>query len=159
MRHLSENDFRIEMRRIKAKNQQKEYELQLKEEKKKYSKGFHIETSKLFAIYLFVLMNAIIIYAMKAMWQFQDFSYLGVLISDIAAQIMIYGIYCMKAFKAKQSEEELKFKKEKYRGSLQNVLQAGADSTHPVLVNGDVETFTEPTENKESFYEEEQINA
>ena len=106
------------MRRIKAKNQQKEYKLQLKEEKKKYSKGFHIETSKLFAIYLFVLMNAIIIYSMVAMWKFQDFSYLGVLISDIAAQILIYGIYCMKAFKAKKSEEELKFKKEKYNEGI-----------------------------------------
>jgi exonuclease III len=131
------------MRKIQTRNQQKEYRRQLKEEKKKGRKGLHIETSKLFAIYLFVLMNAIIIYSMVAMWKFQDFSYLGVLISDIAAQILIYGIYCMKAFKAKQSEEDLKFKREKYYGTLGNVLHAGADSDHPVPVNGDVETFTE----------------
>ena len=141
MKNLTRGEFDMKLQKIRAKNQQKEYKRQLKEEKKKGRKGFHIETSKLFAVYLFVLMNVIITYSMVAMWKFQDFSYLGVLISDIAAQILIYGIYCMKAFKAKQSEEELKFEKEKYYGTLTNVLKSGADSDQPVPVNGDVETF------------------
>lgn len=155
MSHLTENDFNEKLQKIKAKNQQKEYKRQLEEEKRKGRKGSHIETNKLFAVYLFILLNAIVTYSMVAMWHFQDLSYLGVLISDIAAQVLIYGIYCMKAFKSKQSEEELKFRKEKFRGSLANILQAGADSIQPVPVNGSVDSFDEPTESKESYYEEE----
>jgi len=71
------------------------------------------ETSKLIALYLFVLLNAIVIYAMVAMWRFGDLSYLGVLITDIAAQILTYGIYCLKAYKGKKAEEELKFERYK----------------------------------------------
>ena len=62
--------------------------------------------------YLFVLLNAIVIYTMAAMWVYADLSYLGVLISDIAAQVLVYGIYCMKAYKAKKSEEEMKYKRD-----------------------------------------------
>ena len=76
------------------------------------------ETSKLIAIYLFVLLNAIVIYAMVAMWTFADFSYLGVLISDIAAQVIVYAIYCMKACNAKREEESLKFEREKLLSSF-----------------------------------------
>lgn len=150
MGHLTRNDFDMKMRKVKAKNQQKEYKRQLKEEKRKGRKGFHIETNKIFAVYLFVLLNAIVTYSMVAMWHFQDLSYLGVLISDIAAQVLIYAIYCMKAFKSKQSEEELKFRKEKYRGTLENVLHAGADSQVIVPVNGEVETFENPAENTQN---------
>ena len=78
----------------------------------KYCVVHHIETSKLFAGYLFALMNAIIVYAMVAMWKFADLSYLGVLITDIAAQILVYAIYCLKAYKGKNAEEEMKFKRE-----------------------------------------------
>lgn len=63
-----------------------------------------LETSKLLAFYLFVLLNAIIIYAMVAMWHFGDLSYLGVLISDMAAQVLVYIIYCVKAYKGKKQE-------------------------------------------------------
>lgn len=150
MRHLTRGEFDAEMRKVQAKNQQKEYKRQLKEEKRKGSKGLHIETNKIFAIYLFILLNGIVIYAMVAMWHFQDLSYLGVLISDIAAQVLIYGIYCMKAFKSKQSEEELKFRKEKYRGTLENIMKAGADSQVLVPVNGEVETFENPSEDVEN---------
>ena len=54
---------------------------------------------------------------MVAMWQFADLSYLGVMITDIAAQVLVFAIYCMKAYKAKKSEEEMKFKRERLKGN------------------------------------------
>lgn len=52
------------MNKIKRDNAQKQKQLLLKAEKDKYKGTNHIETSKLIAIYLFVILNAIIIYAM-----------------------------------------------------------------------------------------------
>ena len=80
---------------------------------------------------------------MIAMWQFADFSYLGVLISDIAAQVLIYAIYCMKAFHAKRESERMKFDREKLRGSLGDILEAGSESGEYVpLTTGSVDTFS-----------------
>lgn len=130
------------MAKIKKENVQKERSLILERERNKYGSE-KIETSKLIAIYLFVLLNAIVIYAMIAMWQFADFSYLGVLISDIAAQVLIYAIYCMKAFHAKRESERMKFDREKLRGSLGNILEAGSESGEYVpLTTGSVDTFS-----------------
>ncbi len=130
------------MAKIKKENVQKERSLILERERNKYGSE-KIETSKLIAIYLFVLLNAIVIYAMIAMWQFADFSYLGVLISDIAAQVLIYAIYCMKAFHAKRESERMKFDREKLRGSLGDILEAGSESGEYVpLTTGSVDTFS-----------------
>ena len=52
-----------------------------------------IPTHKLVTIYLYVVLTAILIYSMTAMWHFADLSYLGVLITDIAAQIITFVIY------------------------------------------------------------------
>lgn len=129
------------MNRIKRDNIQKEKRRLLKAEKDKYSSRGQIETSKLIAIYLFALLNAIIIYAMVAMWHFCDFTYLGVLISDIAAQVLIYAIYCMKAYHAKKQSEQMKFNREKLHGDLGDVLDAGSERQDYVpLTNGSVET-------------------
>ena len=68
----------------------------LRAEKQKYNTK-HIETSKLLAIYLFVLFNVVLIYAMVAMWVMHDLTYLGVLISDFAALRLTYAIYCIIA--------------------------------------------------------------
>lgn len=73
-----------------------------------------IEFSKILAIYLLILLTAIVIFTMVVIWHFGDLSYLNVLISDIAAQIMIYMVYCIKAYHGKKSEEELKFEREKF---------------------------------------------
>ena len=130
------------MAKIKKENVQKERSLILERERNKYGSE-KIETSKLIAIYLFVLLNAIVIYAMIAMWQFADFSYLGVLISDIAAQVLIYAIYCMKAFHAKRESERMKFDRDKLRGSLGDILEAGSESGEYVpLTTGSVDTFS-----------------
>ena len=77
---------------------------------------------------------------MAAMWIFADFTYLGVLISDIAAQVLIYAIYCMKAYHAKKQSEKMKFDRDKLTGSLGNILTAGSESGEYVpLTKGTVE--------------------
>ena len=111
--YMSEKEFDSCMKQIQKDNQSKERKERLKAEKSKYKRKFKIETSKFFAFYLFIVFNVILIYAMTAMWKFGDLSYLGVLITDILAQIMLYGIYCLKAYKGKKQEEQLKFEKEK----------------------------------------------
>ena len=132
--YLNDSKFQRRMEKIKKENEQKEKKRLLKAEKEKYSKSCHIETSKLIAVYLFGLLNAIIIYSMVAMWMFADFSYLGVLISDIAAQVLIYAIYCMKAYHAKKQSELIKFDREKLVGSLGDILDAGGECHESVPV-------------------------
>ena len=135
--YISEREFQRQMNKIKRDNEQTQKRLALKAEKDKYKAKNHIETSKLIAIYLFCLLNAIVIYAMVAMWKFGDFSYLGVLISDIAAQVLIYAIYCMKAYHAKKQSEQIKLFREKFHGDLGDILDAGGESDEPVpLTNG-----------------------
>lgn len=148
MKNMTEEEYQRKLSEIKNENIQKEYKKRLKEERAKYGFKLKLETSKLIAIYLFALLNAIVIYAMIAMWNFADLTYLGVLISDIAAQVIIYAIYCMKAYKAKKSEEDLKFEREKLCGTLEDVLSAGAESREYVpTTTGTVDTYTEQNYN------------
>lgn len=112
-RYMSEEEFKQEMTAIQEKNEQKQKAMALKAEKYKYSFMGGIETNKLMAIYLFILLNTIIVFAMTAMWHFGDLSYLGVLISDIAAQVVIYAIYCVKAYHGKKQSEQMKLEKMK----------------------------------------------
>lgn len=148
MKILTKKEYRQELEKIQKQNQQIKYNLSLEKERNKYKKKTKFETSKLITFYLFTLLNAIVIYSMVAMWKFCDLSYLGVLISDIAAQVIIYAIYCMKAYKAKKSEEDLKFEREKLSGSLGDILSAGAESQECVP------TTTEHTEIFETNSEE-----
>lgn len=127
LKYLTTKEYQQELEKIKKTNVQKRYKQSLKNEKKKYKKHFKIETSKFIAFYLFALLNVIVIYAMVAMWKFTDLSYLGVLISDIAAQILIYGIYCMKAYNGKKAEEEMKFRRDRFAGTLGNIISAGSE--------------------------------
>lgn len=148
MKSMTEEEYQRKLSEIKNENIQKEYKKKLKEERAKYGFKLKLETSKLIAIYLFALLNAIVIYAMIAMWNFADLTYLGVLISDIAAQVIIYAIYCMKAYKAKKSEENLKFEREKLSGTLEDVLNAGAESREYVpTTTGTVDTYIEQNYN------------
>lgn len=148
MKNMTEEEYQRKLSEIKNENIQKEYKKRLKEERAKYGFKLKLETSKLIAIYLFALLNAIVIYAMIAMWNFADLTYLGVLISDIAAQVIIYAIYCMKAYKAKKSEENLKFEREKLSGTLEDVLSVGAESREYVpTTTGTVDTYIEQNYN------------
>lgn len=89
-----------------------------------------IEFSKILTIYLLILLTAIVVFTMAAIWHFGDLSYLNVLMSDIAAQILVYIIYSIKAYHGKKSEEQLKLEKEK----LSNIL----DNTAQPMINNDV---------------------
>lgn len=116
MGYLSKKEFDYRMRKIKFDNISRERKAKLKAEKEKYKQKPKIETSKIMMIYLFVLFNVVIVYAMVAMLLLSDLTYLGVLISDIAAQVVTYGIYCLKAYYGKKQEEQMKFEKEKLYG-------------------------------------------
>lgn len=141
---MSKRKYQLKMAEIRRKNIQKQYRQSLREEKRKYNTK-RIETSKLLAIYLFVLFNAVMIYAMAAMWVLHDLTYLGVLITDIAAQVLIYAIYCLKAYHAKKQSERMKFDREKLQGSLGEILDAGGECQEYVpLTKGTVDTVVPP---------------
>lgn len=129
---MTKNQYEKKLKKIKSKNLEKKYKITLDKERSKYHKK--IETSKLIMIYLFVLLNAIVVYAMVAMWKFADLTYLGVLITDIAAQVLVYVVYCLKAFHGKKQEENLKFEREKIAGTLQNIVQAGSECDEPLPI-------------------------
>ena len=135
---MTKEEFKFKLQKIKNKNIQKEYRMKLKEEKRKLDKP-KVETSKLIALYLFFLLNVIIVYAMVVMWDTRDITALGILISDIAAQVLIYAIYCMKAYHGKKQSEQVKLIRE-YGGDISSVLSAGSKSKAPVPVTvGSVE--------------------
>lgn len=98
MNYITEEQFQKEMKKEILKNKSRERGRKLKEEREKYKKHFKLpSTSKLIAVYLFVILNVVLIFAMVSMWKFADLSYLGVLITDVVAQILTYFIYAKKA--------------------------------------------------------------
>jgi len=107
---MSDKRFEKRVLRLRRKIKTRAQRRQLREMLRSAN---HIETSKLLAVYLFVLLNAIVVYSMVVMAITQDLSSLPVLISDLAAQVLVYAIYCAKAFKGKQAEENLKFERDK----------------------------------------------
>ena len=60
MKFLTNDKYAAELEKIKRENRQKLLKRSLRAEKSKYKKKIHIETSKLIAIYLFILLNAIV---------------------------------------------------------------------------------------------------
>lgn len=100
MKRLNDKEFQVELRRIQKDNDYKEKNQILKEEKEKYNTKHKLpSTTKLIAAYLFIILNVVLIFAMVCMWHFSDLSYLGVLITDVAAQILTFVIYCAKSLK------------------------------------------------------------
>lgn len=98
MKYLSEREFNSKMRIIQRKNESIDRYNKLKEESRKASiKSKRLSTDKLIAIYLFIILNVILMYSMVVMWHFADLSCLGVLITDIAGQVITYYIYAKKA--------------------------------------------------------------
>ena len=129
MWHISEKEFDSRMKKIKDKNKSKERKEKLKAEKNKFKQKPKTETSKLLAIYLFFIFNVILVYSMVAMWVFEDISYLSVLITDIIGQILLFGIYCLKAYNGKKQEEKIKFEREKLLNTIstEDINDIGAD--------------------------------
>lgn len=129
LKYLSVNAYKKELEKAKKESKQKELRLKLQTERNKWKgKKVKMETNKKLAIYLFILMNVIIVYCLIAMWYFADLSYLGVMISDIAAQVLIYGIYCLKAYKGKKAEEEMKLEFHKLK-ELDGLAEMGESVT------------------------------
>ena len=109
MRYLSKPKFEREMNKLKAQNEQLRMRNELLAERNKYRKKPKMEMSKKFAIYIFILLNVVVGYSLIAMWHFQDLSYLGTLITAVVAECFTFITYCVKAYKAKNSEETLKY--------------------------------------------------
>lgn len=123
---LTEKGFNQKLKKLQDINIQRKYRLTLRKERLKCFNIKPIETHKLLAIYLFVLLNVIVVYSMIAMWQMRDLTYLGVLISDIAAQVIVYAIYCLKAYHGKKQEENLKYKRERIPNKAVDTLNDDA---------------------------------
>ena len=100
MKYITQSKFENELAKIRVRNKSYERKKLLKAEKNKYRNKIKLpSTTKLVMTYLFILLNTVLIYAMIAMWHFSDLSYLGVLISDIAAQLITFFIYTVKSTK------------------------------------------------------------
>ena len=114
---MTEQEYNDKLEKIKKENLIKRQKESLKKAKYKVE---GMETSKKLAIYLFTVLNVIIIYSLVAMWYFSDLNYLGALITDIGAQIILYGIYCLKAYHGKKQQELMSFEREKYENDFLN---------------------------------------
>ena len=101
------------IKRIEEENFLRKKKMEIKKLKKENKKALGLTTTKVFSYYLFILFNVILIYALVAMWHFADLSYLGVIITDILGQILVYCIYSIRAFKDTQSEESIKLERDK----------------------------------------------
>ena len=102
---LSEQEYQKQLEKVQNTNASTERKIALKKEKNKYKFKLSLpSTSKLIALYLFILLNVVLAYAMYAMWHFQDLQYLGVLITDVVAQILTYYIYSKKALAENTSQ-------------------------------------------------------
>lgn len=96
--------YKRKMRTIERKGEKKLRKRELKAKRDSYKKPRKkIQTSKLIAIYLFIILNIVLSFSMISMWVFQDLSYLGVLISDVIAQVITYMIYMVKSTKENTS--------------------------------------------------------
>ena len=92
----------------------------LKKPKKK------IQMTKIITWYLFILLNVVLIYSMVVMYLFRDLSYLGVLITDIAAQVITFLIYTCKSFKETKEEALIELEREKMNISYDSDENNGA---------------------------------
>lgn len=99
MFHMSEKEFREKMRKARLKNESVARKLELRATKNKYKKEKKFSTTKLIALYLFILLNVVLAFAMIMMYRLSDLTYLGVLITDIVAQVITFLIYVVKSTK------------------------------------------------------------
>lgn len=98
MKYLTQREYERKLREIQRENESIERYNKLRQEKRNVQSGIKKpSTDKLIATYLFIILNVVLIYAMFAMWHFADLSYLGVLVTDIAGQVITYYIYAKKA--------------------------------------------------------------
>lgn len=98
MKYLSQREYERKLKEVQRENESIDRYNKLKKEKRKASIDIKKPTTdKLIAIYLFIILNVILVYSMISMWNFADLSCLGVLVTDIAGQVITYYIYAKKA--------------------------------------------------------------
>lgn len=95
---LLQREYERKLKEVQRENESIDRYNKLKKEKRKVSIDIKKPTTdKLIAIYLFIILNVILVYSMISMWNFADLSCLGVLVTDIAGQVITYYIYAKKA--------------------------------------------------------------
>ena len=98
MFYMSEKDYERKMRKIRIKNKSYERRQLVKEAKRK--KDIKLPTTtKLITLYLFIVLNIVLVYSLIAMWHFENLTYLGTLITDVLGQILVFFIYSIKSTK------------------------------------------------------------
>lgn len=113
--YKKELKYKAKLREIEKHGELKLLRRELKAKKNSYKKSRKkIQTTKLIVLYLFLIMNIILFYSMWIMYDFRDLTYLGVLITDIAAQVLVFLIYSAKSYKENKSQADLEFEREKF---------------------------------------------
>lgn len=138
------------IKRIEEKNFLLQKKTELKKLKKESRKKVGLTTTKLLCYYIFIIFNIVLFYALVAMWHFADLSYLGVIISDILGQVLVYGIYSIRAYKDTKSEEDMRLERDKLAG-LPSKAQEKLDTLFTMLENISNTNSAEPQfDNEES---------
>ena len=140
-----------DIRRIEEQNFLRKKKMEIKQLKRQYRKNLGLTTTKLLCYYIFIIFNVVLIYSLVAMWHFADLSYLGVIISDIIGQILVYGIYSIRAYKDTKSEELIKLEKEK----LDKLPQVARDKLEDILNKIDEVVSSNENLNDDTEYVEE----
>lgn len=105
---------KVKLRKIEQKGEKLLRKRELKEKRDSYKKPKKkIQMTKIITWYLFILLNIVLIYSMAVMYLFRDLSYLGVLITDIAAQVITFLIYTCKSYKETKEEALIALEHEK----------------------------------------------
>lgn len=105
---------RVKLRKIERKGERILRKRELKAKRDSYKKPRKkIQMTKIITWYLFVLLNIVLVYSMAVMYLFRDLSYLGVLITDIAAQVITFLIYTCKSYKETKEEALINLEHEK----------------------------------------------
>ena len=104
------------IKRFEEKSFLLQKKMEMRRIKKELRKGVGLTTTKLLCFYIFVIFNVVLAQALIAMWHFADLSYLGVIISDILGQVVVYAIYSIRAYKDTKSEENIRLERDKLEG-------------------------------------------
>lgn len=99
-RFMTEQRYKEELDRIELENESLMRKQALKEARRTYRTPIVLpSTTKLILIYLFIMLNAVLVYALVAMWHFGDLTQLGVIITDIVSQVVAFIVYAAKSTK------------------------------------------------------------
>lgn len=122
-----ELEHKVKLRKIEKKGEQILRKRELKEKRDSYKKPKKkVQMTKVITWYLFILLNVVLIYSMVVMYLFRDLSYLGVLITDIVAQVITFLIYTCKSFKETKEEALINLEREKINISYDSDSNNGA---------------------------------